>query len=95
MTMGYPWRRSLLSLPVDADIRPGPFNDRLDAAAAKRLGELRDGPVVVVLGERGPGRSVTLQQEHCLLAEQCLNTAPLVHLGQDVFDTDIYAGTLM
>jgi hypothetical protein len=43
----------------------------------------------------GSGRSVTLQQEHRLLAEQCPNTAPLMHLGQDVFDTDIYAGTLM
>ncbi|MFF3876070.1 hypothetical protein [Streptomyces sp. NPDC001978] len=58
------------------------------------LDELRDVPVVVVLGERGAGKSVALEQEHALLSEEGVQVVPLLHLGRDVFDTDSASSTL-
>ncbi len=49
------------------------------------LDELRDVPVVVVLGERGAGKSVALEQEHHLLERDGAATS-LLHLGQQVSD---------
>ncbi|MFE7244391.1 hypothetical protein [Streptomyces sp. NPDC057580] len=47
---------------------------------------MREVPVVVVLGERGSGKSVALDQERALLADDGVAVASL-HLGQDVSDT--------
>lgn len=55
---------------------------------------MRDVPVVVVLGERGAGKSVALEQEHDLLTSQGATTAPLLHLGRDVIDTTSAGSTL-
>ncbi|MEV6534160.1 hypothetical protein AB0M86_31955 [Streptomyces sp. NPDC051639] len=85
--MRYSWRRSLRPLAVDAGGTPDLFDDRAGAGPVTSLDELRDVPVVVVLGERGAGKSVALDQEHALLREQGMRAAPLLHLGRDVFDT--------
>ncbi|MFE3939539.1 hypothetical protein ACFXPJ_38735, partial [Streptomyces goshikiensis] len=47
---------------------------------------MRDVPVVVVLGERGSGKSVALDQERILLTHEGVAVASL-HLGRDVSDT--------
>ncbi|MFK0187861.1 hypothetical protein ACIQV1_27060 [Streptomyces rubiginosohelvolus] len=51
-------------------------------------------PVVVVLGERGAGKSVALEQEHDLLTSQGATAAPLLHLGRDVIDAASASSTL-
>ncbi|MFJ8097646.1 hypothetical protein [Streptomyces griseofuscus] len=68
------------------DSEPDPLDARLEADRTVGLDELRDVPVVVVLGERGAGKSVALEQEHALLGEEGVQAAPLLHLGRDVFD---------
>lgn len=84
--MRYEWRRSLRPLAVRMDEEPDPLEDRFEADGAVGLDELRDVPVVVMLGERGAGKSVALEQEHALLREKDVQAAPLLHLGRDVFD---------
>ncbi|MGW6457522.1 hypothetical protein ACWF94_16650 [Streptomyces sp. NPDC055078] len=59
-----------------------------------RLDEMRDVQVVVVLGERGAGKSVTLEQEHGLLSDGGADVAPWLHLGRDVADTATATSTL-
>ncbi|MFJ2008333.1 hypothetical protein [Streptomyces chartreusis] len=51
-------------------------------------------PVVVVLGERGAGKSVALEQEHELLTSQGATTASLLNLGRDVIDVASASSTL-
>ncbi|WP_123980636.1 hypothetical protein [Streptomyces sp. Ag109_O5-1] len=68
------------------DGEPDPLDDRLEADGALGLDELRDVPVVVMLGERGAGKSVALEQEHALLREEGMQAEPFLHLGRDVFD---------
>ncbi|AQS71685.1 hypothetical protein B1H29_36980 [Streptomyces pactum] len=50
------------------------------------FGEVRDVPVVVVLGERGCGKSVAFEQELARLLDDA-TPATLIDLGQDVYDT--------
>ncbi|MFI6661470.1 NACHT domain-containing protein [Streptomyces sp. NPDC050523] len=83
--MRYEWPRSLRSLPFGDSDLAGPFDaSRRDAGRGLRLDELRNVPVVVVLGERGAGKSVALEQEHDLLSSQGAKVAPVLHLGRDV-----------
>ncbi|MEV7243093.1 hypothetical protein AB0N92_17855 [Streptomyces sp. NPDC093248] len=85
--MRYAWRRSLCPLPADTGESVAPFRGRPDDDGAQLgLDELRDVPVVVVLGERGAGKSVMLEQEHTQLTSGEVAAAAL-HLGRDVFDT--------
>ena len=84
--MRYSWRRSLRPLRADGDGRAAQFDGRAGADALVRLDELRDVPVVVVLGERGAGKSIALTQEHELLTGAGLEVAPPLHLGRDVYD---------
>lgn len=60
--MRYSWRRSLQCLNGSTSGTSDSLDDKPDASAAVRLDELRDVPVVVMLGERGAGKSVTLDQ---------------------------------
>lgn len=92
--MRYSWRRSLRVLPASSGGKLDPFDDGPDADASVRLDELRDVPVVVVLGERGAGKSVALEQEHALLSEEGIEVAPLLHLGRDIFDVASASSTL-
>ncbi len=92
--MRYPWRRVLRPLPAESGDRPDPFHGVPDADGLVGLDELRDLPVVVVVGERGAGKSVALEQEHVLLSVGGSNVAPLLHLGRDVFDTGSAGSTL-
>ncbi|MEU9380025.1 hypothetical protein AB0D38_02995 [Streptomyces sp. NPDC048279] len=84
--MRYAWRRSLRPLAVRMDSEPDPLDARLEFDGAVGLDELRDAPVVVVLGERGAGKSVALEQEYALLGEKGVQAMPFLHLGRDVFD---------
>lgn len=92
--MRYAWRRLLRPLPDDSAARREPFDDGPDAGSRLRLDELRDVPVVVVLGERGAGKSVTLEQEQSLLESEGVAAVVALHLGQDVFDTASASGRL-
>ncbi|WSQ15094.1 hypothetical protein OG604_49475 [Streptomyces sp. NBC_01231] len=85
--MRYALRRSLRPLAVHIDSEPDPLEDRLEAHDAVGLDELRGVPVVVMLGERGAGKSVALEQEYALLGEEGIQAAPLLHLGREVFDS--------
>jgi hypothetical protein len=81
-------------LSAEGDDRPEPFDGgRRGAGHGLRLDELRDVPVVVVLGERGAGKSVALQQEYDLLSRQGAKVAPMLHLGRDVDTTS--AGSIL
>lgn len=91
--MRYAWRRSQRALHLGDGLEQQPFTSQHDAAPQVRLDELRDVPVIVVLGERGAGKTVTLEQEHALLQAQGASVA-LVNLGQDVFDTSVAAADL-
>ncbi|MFI0901880.1 hypothetical protein [Streptomyces sp. NPDC020983] len=87
--MRYSWRRTLRPLPAADGGRNGGLLDGRTAADTEALvclDELRDAPVVVVLGERGAGKTVALQQERDLLSGAGADVAPLLHLGRDVFD---------
>jgi hypothetical protein len=81
-------------MPAEGDGRSDAFDSSRDAERPVRLDEMRDVPVLVVLGERGAGKSVALEQEHALLSSQGAATAPLLHLGRDVADTVSAASTL-
>jgi hypothetical protein len=84
--MHYAWRRSLRPLHNDTqDPKQQPFETGLDAGLVS-LDEMREVPVVVVLGERGSGKSVALEQERALLAEDEVAVAAL-HLGRDISDS--------
>jgi ABC-type glutathione transport system ATPase component len=54
----------------DGAVQPDPFGGGRDEVSGVRLDELRDVPVVVVLGERGAGKSVALEQERGLLSKK-------------------------
>ncbi|MGA5418478.1 hypothetical protein [Streptomyces pseudogriseolus] len=49
------------------------------------LEDMRQTPAVVVLGERGCGKSVALEQEHAQLDAAGVPVT-FLHLGRDVFD---------
>jgi hypothetical protein len=83
--MHYAWRRSLRPLHDDTqDPKQQPFETGRDAGLVS-LAEMREVPVVVVLGERGSGKSVALDQERALLADDGVAVAAL-HLGRDISD---------
>ncbi|MET7379903.1 hypothetical protein ABZT08_13980 [Streptomyces sp. NPDC005526] len=85
--MRYSWRRSLRPLAVGTDREPDPLDDSLEFDGSIGLDELRNVPVIVILGERGAGKSVALAQEHALLRDEAIEAASLLHLGRDVFDS--------
>ncbi|MFG2134786.1 hypothetical protein ACGFNV_44530 [Streptomyces sp. NPDC048751] len=74
--------------------RPDPGNSWRETDDLLRLDDMRDVPVVVVLGERGAGKSVALEQEQALLGPQEAGAASLLHLGRDVADTASAAAVL-
>ncbi|MCX5063831.1 MULTISPECIES: hypothetical protein [unclassified Streptomyces] len=92
--MRYAWRRSLRPLQAESSARTDAFDGGWDVGSPVRLDEMRDVPVVVVLGERGAGKSVALEQEHGLLRDQGAEAAPWLHLGRDVADTASAGSTL-
>lgn len=89
--MRYAWRRSLRTLHDGDSQQDRLFTGWHDADPQLRLDEMRNIPVVVVLGERGAGKSVALEQERALLTDQQAAIA-LLDLGKDVSDTTT-AGT--
>ncbi|WP_405933714.1 hypothetical protein [Streptomyces sp. NBC_00827] len=92
--MRYAWRRLLRPLQTESGGRGDAFDGGRDAGSPMRLDEMRDVPVVVVLGERGAGKSVALEQEHGLLRDQGAEAALWLHLGRDVADTVSAGSTL-
>lgn len=70
--MRYAWRRSLRPLTDSGGQQQHLFPTGREDSGQLHLDEMRDVPVVVVLGERGSGKSVTLEQEHTLLTERRL-----------------------
>ncbi|MEU6071047.1 hypothetical protein ABZ864_43050 [Streptomyces sp. NPDC047082] len=85
--MRYSWRRSLRPLVVATVREPDLLDDSLEFDNSVGLDELRNVPVVVIVGERGAGKSVTLEREHALLRDEAVDAAALLYLGRDVFDS--------
>ncbi|MFH8804918.1 NACHT domain-containing protein [Streptomyces sp. NPDC017936] len=84
--MRYAWRRALEALPVKELDQQQVVERQPRVGEETYFGDVRDVPVVVVLGERGCGKSVAFEQElSCLLDDA--TPATLIHLGQDVYDT--------
>lgn len=81
----YAWRRSLLPVTADSVQLRERFGRRPDTTRLPHLEDVRQIPVVVLLGERGCGKSVTLDQERTQLLQAGLPVT-FLDLGKDVFD---------
>ncbi|MFC9463183.1 NACHT domain-containing protein [Streptomyces coelicoflavus] len=84
--MRYAWRRVLEALPAEGLDQQRVVERRPSADEETYFGDVRDVPVVVVLGERGCGKSVAFDQELASLVDDA-TPAVLIDLGQDVYDT--------
>ncbi|WP_159027740.1 NACHT domain-containing NTPase [Streptomyces pactum] len=84
--MRYAWRRVLEALPAERPGQQQVVERQPTAGEETYFGEVRDVPVVVVLGERGCGKSVAFEQELARLLDDA-TPATLIDLGQDVYDT--------
>lgn len=84
--MRYAWRRVLEALPAEGLDQQQMVERRPSADEEMYFGDVRDVPVVVVLGERGCGKSVAFEQELARLLDDA-TLASLIDLGQDVYDT--------
>ncbi|MEU5739546.1 hypothetical protein ABZ784_16320 [Streptomyces tendae] len=84
--MRYAWRRVLEALPSEGLDQQRVVERRPSADEETYFGDVRDVPVVVVLGERGCGKSVAFDQEFASLVDDA-TPAVLIDLGQDVYDT--------
>ncbi|MFD0425271.1 NACHT domain-containing protein [Streptomyces parvus] len=91
--MRYAWRRSLRPLHETGSRERALLADWHYADPQLHLDEL-DAPVVVLLGERGMGKSVTLEQERIRLQEQGASVTWL-NLGKDVFDISTAGSALL
>ncbi|MFE6470172.1 NACHT domain-containing protein [Streptomyces rochei] len=90
--MRYAWRRALEALPDELDPQQA-VEHQPRTGEGTQFGDVRDVPVVVVLGERGCGKSVAFEQELARLLDDT-TPATLIHLGQDVYDTATAAAHL-
>jgi hypothetical protein len=81
----YAWRRSLLPVAADSKQIRERFDGRPNRTRLPHLDDVQHTPAVVILGERGCGKSVALAQEHTRLLETGLPVT-FLHLGKDVFD---------